>query len=114
MAYRRYGYGSNRSVWGRMTDFVFDHIILAIALGFIFLYFLAVPLLYPEGRAASAVEKLGFTDVEVVDRDVLFIQITGCGEDDNVKFEVEATNPAGDRVKLDVCGGLFKGMTVRS
>jgi len=41
--------------------------------------------------------------------------ILGCGEDDSIMFSgrYEATNSNGKRVKLIVCGGWFKGYTVR-
>lgn len=71
--------------------------------------------LVPEDRAVSALDKRGYSNIEIIDRDVFFTSFKGCGEKDAVKFDARATNPAGEDVEVFVCSGwLFKGETVRT
>lgn len=56
-----------------------------------------IPQIIPESVAYSTAEGIGFTDVNVVSRDWVFIQFTGCDKNGSVKFVVNGTNPAGKR-----------------
>jgi hypothetical protein len=66
-------------------------------------------------QAIRAVENLGFTDIEVVDKAIWFIGFRGCDSKDAALFTVRGKNPAGKVVEVGVCVGWpFKGATVRS
>jgi len=67
----------------------------------------------PQERAVNALRANGFTDVEVTKRSVVFVSLRGCDKSDNVKFDAMVTNSRGERVHVIVCGGIFKGMTIR-
>ena len=68
-----------------------------------------------EDQAIRAVTNLGFTEVEVLDKDIWFIGLRGCDGHDAALFTVRGKNPAGKVVTVGVCVGWpFKGATVRS
>lgn len=68
-----------------------------------------------KGDAVKAVENMGFTDVEVLDKSIWFVGFRGCDKADAALVEVQAKNSAGKVVNVDVCMGWpFKGATVRS
>jgi hypothetical protein len=50
----------------------------------------------------------GYTDVEIRG-----YALFGCGEDDQFRTKFRATAPSGMTVDGVVCGGLFKGSTIR-
>jgi hypothetical protein len=91
------------------------------AYGIFFALFFAVAVLLEGGCGASIspndsrhlLEKEGFTNVKQVDRHVFFVSLQGCGQQDAVRFDFEATNPLGKRVRINVCDGVMKGATVR-
>lgn len=65
-------------------------------------------------RPTDAIEAAGFTEVRIVGKHGMAPTFYGCGEDDAVAFDAEATNPTGKRVKITACCGLvFKGCTLR-
>ncbi len=69
---------------------------------------------YDGSDAQEYLEDAGYTDVEYQDTSRLFVQLTGCGRDDVIKFEFEAIAPAtGREVQLAVCDNIFKGATIR-
>lgn len=61
-----------------------------------------------EDRATRAVEASGMHDVKITGT-----LIFGCGKEDGIRASFEATNQAGQKVSGVVCGGIFKGSTVR-
>lgn len=62
----------------------------------------------------EAVEAYGFSDVKIEDKDLFWIDWSGCGKDDDALFEVSATNVAGKKVAIKACAGWpFKGITLR-
>ncbi len=69
----------------------------------------------PETVAIEALEKQGFTNVEIVARYPMVIaSFMGCGEDDIVAFKATAVNSQGQEVTdVTACVGLFKGVTTR-
>lgn len=68
-----------------------------------------------ESVAVRAMETQGYSNVKITGKHIWFTSWQGCGKEDDVKFDVVATNPIGKRVELFVCAGwLFKGATVRS
>lgn len=67
----------------------------------------------PQERAVKALEAQGFSDVKITKRSVVFVNFCGCDQSDIVKFDAMVTNSRGERVHLIVCGGIFKGMTIR-
>lgn len=68
-----------------------------------------------DGEALRAAEALGMRDVHVNDRHEVLHVIAGCSGDDDVAFDVTATNAAGRHVDVVVCCGWpFNGCTVRS
>jgi hypothetical protein len=88
-------------------------VIYAILVPVILIVAFLIPQLIPESVAYNAAEGIGFTHVKVVSREWLFIQFTGCDQNDSVKFTVSGTNPAGKQQTFFVCAGLFKGGTPR-
>lgn len=70
-----------------------------------------------EDSVVEAIEKQGYTDVVVDDKDIFFVSSFGgeCGEKDDALFEVTATNALGKRVELIACAGWpWKGVTIRT
>jgi hypothetical protein len=64
--------------------------------------------------AKEALEVQGFSEIEIVDHDWLFVGVRGCGGYDSAKFEAKAVNPLGKKVDVTVCAGWpFGGYTVR-
>jgi hypothetical protein len=85
-------------------------VLLAAILGIAGCGFLA-----DEEQAVRAVTNLGFTEVSVQSRKVLFLEWRGCSKSDDAGFVVTGKNPQGRTVTLLVCVGWpFKGATVRS
>jgi len=68
----------------------------------------------PEDRAIKAAEDVGYSNVRVISKDTVFIQLKGCDKSDSVLFNIEGTNPTGQKRTFIVCAGWFKGATVRS
>lgn len=58
--------------------------------------------------AARALRALGLTNIQASGWSLF-----GCSEDDQYHTRFTATNAAGDAVSGVVCGGWFKGQTVR-
>ena len=67
-----------------------------------------------ESKAINAAEDAGYTDITVVDKAVLFIEWRGCSSEDQARFTVRGTNPAGKVREFYVCAGVLKGGTIRS
>ena len=65
--------------------------------------------------AVDAMQGAGFTDIQIVDKHTVFVDLQGCSAEDVVKFDVAATNSRGERVSnAYVCAGWpFKGATIR-
>jgi hypothetical protein len=64
-------------------------------------------------RAVTTLEKIGFSDVKIVNHGWVFPTLRGCGADAAI-IEVKGTNPVGKRVNLNIClGWPFKGATIR-
>lgn len=71
--------------------------------------------LVPEKKATKELEVQGYSNITIIDRDWFFIPLRGGAPDDLVRFEAEATNPAGKNVVVVVYSGWpFKGATIRS
>jgi len=63
----------------------------------------------------TAVAKQGYRNVTITDSYIFFVELHGCGRDDNAAYEMDATNVNGQRVQLIACAGWpFKGVTVRT
>lgn len=68
-----------------------------------------------EDVAVRALEKMGFTDIEVTHHAWFAVSLRGCSKSDAAKFTARATNPAGKEVTIEVCSGwILKGATIRS
>lgn len=68
-----------------------------------------------EDVAIRALKAHGFSDIEILDKDVFLVYFRGCSNTDCAKFDIRAKNPLGETVELYVCSGwLFKGATVRT
>jgi|GEM_PF-1385155 len=100
------GLRRNESAFG--YEIVYGILVLIIV-AFAFI----TPQLVSEETAYNTAEGLGFTEVEVVDRDWLFIQFNGCDSKDLVRFTVTGLNPSGNQQTFYVCAGLFKAGTPR-
>lgn len=64
-------------------------------------------------RAPRTAETLGFTNVRVQDSSIWFIGFRGCGVGDMKMWYVSGDDPNGVRREFIVCGGAFKGNTLR-
>lgn len=62
-----------------------------------------------DSRATRALEAQGYTDIQFHG-----ISVFGCSEDDFFRKEFTATGSNGKTVDGVVCGGIFKGATVRT
>ena len=66
-------------------------------------------------KVAKAVEKQGYSDVNLYNKSVVFRSWSGCSASDDASWDGTATNPAGVKVNIIVCAGWpFKGVTVRT
>jgi hypothetical protein len=67
------------------------------------------------GGAVAAAQSAGYTNVQITSEQRVWPSVfAGCDSSDAAGFKMSATNPAGQKVTLTVCGGWpFKGFTVR-
>ncbi|MBP9852368.1 MAG: hypothetical protein QG629_545 [Patescibacteria group bacterium] len=56
----------------------------------------------------------GYSDARVTEVNHIAVGLQGCDQKDAVGYEMTAKNSAGDIVNIIACGGLFKGLTLRS
>jgi hypothetical protein len=70
--------------------------------------------LVSDQRVISAVEKQGYTNIQIVKKHILFPDYCGCGEGDDAAYDMIATNALGKSVDLIACAGITKGVTVRT
>lgn len=70
-------------------------------------------LLVNESTAVDAVDKVGFTEYQIVSREWFLVFIRGCSRDDQVKFNFTAKDQRGKTVSGYVCAGVLKGPTLR-
>jgi hypothetical protein len=71
--------------------------------------------LVPDSKAVTHLEKEGYSDVQVVSKDVWFVSIRGGATGDVVRFTCEATNPIGQSVTVYVFAGWpWKKCTTRT
>lgn len=70
--------------------------------------------LVSEKGALETVTTMGFSEAQALHKGIFFVGWRGCSDSDYAKFEIRAKNPLGKPVNLIVCGGLFKGYTLRS
>lgn len=65
-------------------------------------------------KAVQTLHVSGFKDVKITDTHRFAASWYGCSDKDGVAHEATATNPAGQRVSVVVCCGVWlKGCTVR-
>jgi len=68
----------------------------------------------PDSTAHEAVQKAGFTDIRIVERNNFFVGLRGGGREDVTKWRVWAKNPKGDYVEVYVfVGWPWKATTIR-
>lgn len=90
-------------------------VMVAAAIVGLMIFLLTLGKFVDESTAIRALEKQGYSNIEVVDKDIWFVSLRGCGDEDVAKFDAVATNPAGKEVDVFVCiGWPFKGATVRT
>ena len=65
-------------------------------------------------NTVRAVEKQGYTNVQIIKKNILFVDWCGCAKGDDAEYDMGATNALGNRVDLIVCAGVLKGVTVRT
>ncbi len=68
---------------------------------------------YGEEEAQEYLEQNNYSDVTYRDTDLFLVGVRGCGTEDYVKYEFDATAPNGAEVGAIVCKGIFKGATFR-
>jgi hypothetical protein len=89
--------------------------VCALLLGLVFLFTSACGYWVSEDRIVRAVEKQGYKNVQVLDKNIFFVNWKGCSRGDDAQFDVKATNALDVDVDLVVCAGWpFKGVTIRS
>lgn len=65
--------------------------------------------------ATRSLEKQGYENIQILEKDWFLVGVRGCGQQDAAKFVVRATNPAKKTVEVNVCVGWpFKGATIRT
>ena len=67
---------------------------------------------YGKGRAVEYAQQLGYGVVEYTDTDYAPF-VGGCPKGSTVKYQLEAENRHGYRVALDVCAGIWNGISLR-
>jgi hypothetical protein len=67
-----------------------------------------------DSNTVRAVEKQGYTNVQINKKHVVFPDWCGCSKDDDAAYDMTATNPAGKQVNIIACAGITKGVTVRT
>jgi hypothetical protein len=100
----------------RQAKEFFRIVLVAIVIVIIITLSLQLPgCLVKEAEAVSALDKMGYSNIIVTNRNNCFIKFHGGGEGDDVMFTCSATNPAGIKVdKIYVFAGWpFKKPTVR-
>ena len=71
--------------------------------------------LVSDDRTAEAVEKQGYSDVQLQHIHVFFVHLFGCSKGDAAAYKMSAKNALGRRVDLTACAGWpFKGVTIRT
>ena len=90
-------------------------VVFIVVVVVIILMLMIVPgLLADEGKAVRLLEESGYTDIKVKSRSFLLVSCQGGEKSDSAKFKIEATNPIGKRVTVNVyVGWPFKGATLR-
>ncbi len=64
-------------------------------------------------RAVRTMEAQGYSEVHVIDKNILFVGWRGCSGGDAARFIVTGKNSAGKSTQVYVCAGYFKGGTIR-
>lgn len=65
--------------------------------------------------AVRALEKQGYSDIRITNKDWFMVGLRGCSGHDAAKFTASVVNPAGKEVEVFVCTGfIFKGATIRT
>lgn len=64
-------------------------------------------------KAFGALEQVGYTNVELIDKEVYFIGFKGCGKSNSALFTMRGTDPIGKDRTVVVCAGVLKGGTLR-
>lgn len=67
-----------------------------------------------EDTAREAVEKQGYRVIDVTDSHRWSPGYHGCGEDDNIAYEMVVENARGQTVEITACCGQYKNCTVRT
>ncbi len=67
-----------------------------------------------ENTAREAVEKQGYRVIDVTDSHRWNPGYHGCGEDDNVAYDMIVENARGRTVEITACCGQYKNCTVRT
>lgn len=71
-------------------------------------------ILVNDSKTIQAVEKQGYSNVQINKKHVFFVDWCGCSKGDDAAYDMTATNPAGNSVAIIACAGILKGVTVRT
>ncbi len=96
----------------KLGSIVMGLVVLGV-FGLVITFIFARGIYVSEARAVKTLETNGFTDIEIVNKDVFFISWRGCGDSDVAAFDAKAINPNGRLVDISTCHGFLKGGTVR-
>ena len=81
----------------------------------IFLIFIFRGIMVNPEIALNGLEKRGYTQVTITEKDWFFVGFRGCAMVDAAKIEATVTNSRGKRVKVLMCSGWpFKAMALRT
>ncbi len=65
--------------------------------------------------ATRALEKQGYENIQILEKNWFLVGVRGCDGKDAAKFVAKVTNPAKKSVEVNVCVGWpFKGATIRT
>jgi len=99
---------SNSSGW--LSNILIGLVVLVV-LGFAFG---GCGALTSQDKAINAAKDAGYIDIKVEHKSIFFVELLGCGKEDNARFTVSGINPRGERREFYVCAGVLKGGTIRS
>lgn len=69
---------------------------------------------FSDERPYRAADVMGFTEVRMEDSSIFFPKFQGCSVDDMKVWYMTGINSRGERHEFIVCGGMFKGDTIRT
>lgn len=95
-----------------MSDSFFGGIILFMVAALLVIGF-GLGALVSSDASRHLLENQGFTSIQLEQKHIFVVELRGCSDEDNARFDYSAINPRGKRVNVQVCDGIIKGATIR-